>query len=119
MRYDFYHEVYVQCQEKNWLGQWKYKFAEVWVDGSWTIQLYKYPEYYSNSWSYNGSVSYLKASINPQTEILHPISHISLFCLKIPGIRIFHGMMVTNMIINPSLQITIGGHYALTTLNQL
>jgi hypothetical protein len=67
MRYDFYHEVYVQCQEKNWLGQWKYKFAEVWVDGSWTIQLYKYPEYYSNSWSYNGSVSYLKASINPQT----------------------------------------------------
>jgi hypothetical protein len=53
-------------------GQWKYVFTQVWVDGSWTVQLYKYPEYYSNRWSYTNSVSYLKSSINPETGISAP-----------------------------------------------
>ncbi len=65
--YHFYHDVYVQCQERNWLRRWKYKYTEIWVDGSWIIEVYKYPEQYGNSWSYHGHASYLKASINPES----------------------------------------------------
>lgn len=65
--YDFFHEVYVQCQERNWLRQWKYQFTNINVNGSWGVSVFYIPQLYENSWSWNGSASYLKASINPQT----------------------------------------------------
>jgi len=65
--YNFYHEVYVQCQERNWRRKWKYKFTNINVNGSWVVSLYYYPQRYGNNWSWNGNASYLKASINPQT----------------------------------------------------
>lgn len=63
--FQFYHDVYVQCQERNWLRIWKYVYTTIDVDGEWDIGIYKYTEVYSASFSWNGSASYLKASVNP------------------------------------------------------
>ncbi len=65
--FQFYHDAYVQCQERNWLRNWKYVSTTIDVDGEWIIYLYRFPEQYGSSWSWNGSASYLKASINPST----------------------------------------------------
>jgi len=71
-QYQFYHDAYVQCQERNWLRQWTYQFTDITVDGSWTVSVYYYPQYYSNTWAWSGSASYLKASINPETGLSAP-----------------------------------------------
>lgn len=71
-QYFFYHDVYVQCQERNWLRNWIYKFTTIDVDGEWDIYLYYYPEHYGSTWSWNGSASYLKASINPSNGSTAP-----------------------------------------------
>jgi len=65
--YDFYHDVYVQCQERNFWHTWKYQFTDINVNGSWLVSVFYYPQRYGNSWSWSGSASYLKASINPET----------------------------------------------------
>jgi hypothetical protein len=78
--YDFYHEVYVQCQEKNFWGNWKYQFTDISVNGSWVISVFYYPQLYGNSWSYIGYASYLKACINPATGITAPYQ--SYFLVK-------------------------------------
>ncbi|OFX82634.1 MAG: hypothetical protein A2W99_06675 [Bacteroidetes bacterium GWF2_33_16] len=65
--YYFYHDMYVQCQEKNFWGNWKYKLAETWIDGTWEIKVFKYSQHYSNSYSYHGTLNDYKSSINPQT----------------------------------------------------
>jgi hypothetical protein len=70
--YSFFHEVYVQCQEKNWLGNWKYKIADIDVDGSWQIELFYNSQSYGNDYTFNGSASYLKSSINPSSGIPAP-----------------------------------------------
>ncbi len=72
----FYHDVYVQCQERNWLRQWKYKDAYIDVYGSWDVMIYESPEYYGNSWSWHGYGNYLKASVNPGTGISAPFQSI-------------------------------------------
>ncbi len=65
--FDFYNELYVQCQERNWLRNWKYKFADINVNGEWIMKVYYNAQFYGNSYSFNGSASYLKSCINPQT----------------------------------------------------
>lgn len=66
--YEFYHDCYVQCQERNWLRKWKYESANINVNGSWVVSVYYFTQSYINSWSWNGGASsYLKASINPAT----------------------------------------------------
>lgn len=67
MAYEFYHDCYVQCMEKNWLGKWKYHVANTTVTGEWVLHVYYKPQEYESSWSWSGSCSYLKASINPGT----------------------------------------------------
>jgi len=66
-QYQFYHDVYVQCQQKKLFGGWTYIFTNITVNGTWNVSIYYYPQYYGNSWAWNGSASYLKASINPET----------------------------------------------------
>jgi hypothetical protein len=71
--YDFLHNVYVQCQERNFWRKWKYKGSEVWINGSWTVSVYYFPQRYSNTYSYNNKgVAYYKASINPETGSTAP-----------------------------------------------
>jgi hypothetical protein len=65
--YQFYHEVYVQCQQKNFWKNWKYVSTNVTVNGSWDVGMFYREQSYDNSWSYSNSVSYLKACINPDT----------------------------------------------------
>ncbi|PKP07937.1 MAG: hypothetical protein CVU09_18005 [Bacteroidetes bacterium HGW-Bacteroidetes-4] len=69
--YQFYHDVYVQCQQKNFWGNWKYDWCDVssTVNGSWDIGVFYREQTYGNSWSHTGSFSYLKSSINPQTGL--------------------------------------------------
>jgi hypothetical protein len=69
--YQFYHEVYVQCQRRNIWGKWKYDWCDAssTVNGSWDIGVFYREQTYGNSWSYTGSFSYLKACINPQTGL--------------------------------------------------
>jgi hypothetical protein len=70
--YGFFHEVYVQCQERNILRQWKYKFADIDLDGEWVIKIFWYPDFYGASDSYDGSVSYYKACPNPASGVHAP-----------------------------------------------
>ena len=67
--YYYYHEIYVLNQEKNWLGTWKYKPAETWIDATWTMRVfYNDLVSFSNSWSYRSyNVADFKACIDPQT----------------------------------------------------
>ena len=67
-QYYFYHEIYIQNQNKNWLGSWKYAATETWIDATWYVSMF-----YSNGVSYNNSFSFhniidnYKVSLNPQT----------------------------------------------------
>lgn len=64
----YYHEFYVQNQERNWLGTWKFKVAETWIDASWTMNVfYNDNVSFTNSWSYHNFVSDFKASVDPET----------------------------------------------------
>ena len=51
--FNLINDVYVQCQYRNWLGNWKYDDAEtdLTITGSWTISCFYYPQYYSGSFS--------------------------------------------------------------------
>jgi len=71
-KWQLYHDAYVQCQEKNWLGNWKYVTTEIWVEGEWGFHLFENPRHLSSSISLNGNGSYLKASINPATGATAP-----------------------------------------------
>ncbi len=79
--YQFYHEVYVQCQERNWRRKWKYKATKIWVNGAWDINVFSNKQLYSNSWSKQCNASYLKASINPNTGSSAPYrSYFIVYC---------------------------------------
>lgn len=67
--YYYYHEIYVMNQEKNWLGTWKFKAAETWIDATWRMNVfYNDLVSFSNSWSYHSyNVADFKASIDPET----------------------------------------------------
>ena len=64
--YSFYHDVYVQAQDKNWLGSWKYSTPEGWINSYWYISAYDMNDLtLQSSWNYHGYPSNFKASINP------------------------------------------------------
>lgn len=68
----FFHDVYIQCQKRNWNGSYRYEWADLTVTGSWGISVFYYPQYYGNNWTWSGQAGYLKASINPVTGISAP-----------------------------------------------
>ena len=71
-RYQFFHEAYILCQERNFWQNWKYKFTHVDLYGNWNLSVYYYPQYYSNNYEYHGSVNNFKSSINPETGSTAP-----------------------------------------------
>ena len=68
----FYHEIYVECQDKNWLGNWKYRLGDVIINGSWRISVFYYPQIYGNSYSRTGQAASFKTCINPETGSVQP-----------------------------------------------
>lgn len=68
MTYYYYHEIYVQNQEKNWLGNWKYKAAETWINATWRMNVFANDKVsFSNTYSFHGLSSDFKGSIDPET----------------------------------------------------
>jgi hypothetical protein len=72
--YDFYHEVYVQCMQRNWLGNWKYVSTNIRLTGTWEVSVYYYPQRYGwdKSLSWSGYGNYVKLCVNPETGSTQP-----------------------------------------------
>lgn len=74
-RITFSHKYYVKCQKTNLFNSWIYDNVNVIGSGSWEIGVYKYPQIYANSHTFNLTCSDLVGSINPETAELVPFSN--------------------------------------------
>lgn len=81
--YEFYHDVHVKIQKKNWRGQWKYETTGVWLDGNWEMSIFRNPLILTNSYSWQGNANYLKVSVNPSTGSVAPYQ--SYFSISSPN----------------------------------
>ena len=65
-KYRTYHNVFVKCQERNWLRKWKYKTTQVWLNGNWRYDE-KLHVYNASRNKYYPYVSSLSSSVSPYT----------------------------------------------------
>ncbi len=71
-RFEFKHQVYVQCMKTNLFNRWIYDWSNVELSGSWSITAFPIQQTYSNQLTYSSYSSNLVLTVHPGSGNLHP-----------------------------------------------